>query len=76
MEDETVLGEEITPEGSAAPVYLVPLTPEEIDDREQLALEQAERLEAAEARLAARESAIAKLAALGLTEEEVSALIQ
>ncbi len=58
---------------------IVPLTPEEIAEREQMAIqaaqEQAER-EAAEAqRQANKESAKAKLAALGLSDEEVAALL-
>jgi hypothetical protein len=47
------------------------LTPEEISEREELALQiQAQQ----ESREAARISALAKLAALGLTEEEIAAL--
>lgn len=57
----------------------IPLSAEEIaqmkKDAEAAALAQAER-EAAEAeRLAAQESAKAKLAALGLSDEEVAALL-
>ena len=55
-----------------------PLTAEEILDREAIAANaEAERIarEAAEAQaLAAKESAQAKLAALGLTPEEIAAL--
>ena len=57
----------------------VPLTAEEIAEREVMAAQaEADRLarEAAEqARLEAKASAKAKLAALGLTEEEVLALL-
>ncbi len=58
---------------------IVPLTPEEIVEREALAIratqQQAER-EAIEAqRQANKESAKAKLAALGLSDEEVAALL-
>ena len=71
--------EEITPEDSIVPIYLVPLTEEELVERErQVAEAENERLameEAASAKAIAKESAIAKLAALGLTEEEVSALL-
>lgn len=74
MEDET-LGEDITPEDSVVPVYLVPLTPEEEAEREAWALEEAEREAEALAKEAAKESARAKLAALGLTPEEGVALI-
>ena len=74
MEDE-ILGEDITPEDSIVPVYLVPLSPEQEAEREQWALEYTEREQAEEAKVAAKESARAKLAKLGLTEEEVLALI-
>jgi membrane protein involved in colicin uptake len=65
------------PEGQRE--QIIPLTPAEIEEREQLAIqaaqEQAER-EAAEAqRQANKESAKAKLAALGLSETEIQALI-
>jgi hypothetical protein len=65
------------PEGERESI--VPLTAEEITEREALAIqaaqEQAER-EAAEAeRQANKESAKAKLAALGLSDEEVAALL-
>lgn len=56
-----------------------PLTPEEIAQREAdaaaAAAAEAERLAAEEAKAAAKASAIAKLAALGLTEEEAAALV-
>jgi hypothetical protein len=56
----------------------VPLTPEELQQREvdRLAYEQAEaeRLAAEAEQLALKESANAKLLALGLTEAEVAAL--
>lgn len=66
---------DITPEGSVVPVYLIPLTAEEEAEREQLAVEQAEREAEKQARISAKESAIAKLAKLGLTEEEAKAVI-
>jgi hypothetical protein len=66
---------EITPPDSVGPVYLVPLTPEEIAEREQWAIEEAERQAAEEAKVAAKEAAKAKLAKLGLTDEEVAALL-
>lgn len=57
---------------------VVPLTPEEIAEREQMALEaEAQRLaeEQAQAeREAAKISAQNKLAALGLTSEEIAAI--
>lgn len=51
-----------------------PLTAEEIADRETMVLEAQERQAEADAKVAARESALAKLAALGLTADEVAAL--
>lgn len=69
---------DITPEDSVVPVYLVELTEEEIAEREALAAqsaqEEADRIAAEEAKVAAKASAIAKLAALGLTEEEAAAI--
>lgn len=66
--------QDITTADSVVPVYLVPLTPEEEAEREQWAADQVAR-EAAEAeRAAARESAHAKLADLGLTDDEIAAL--
>jgi DNA-binding NarL/FixJ family response regulator len=51
-----------------------PLTEDEISDRQAMQVQaQAEQAEA-EAKVAARESALAKLAALGLTADEVAAL--
>jgi DNA-binding NarL/FixJ family response regulator len=50
------------------------LTADEITSRQQVALENQELLDALEAKIAARQSALAKLAALGLTEEEIAAL--
>lgn len=67
--------QDITPAGSAGPVYLVPLSPEEEAEREALASAELERKAAEEAKVAAKEAAKAKLAALGLTDEEVAAII-
>lgn len=67
--------QDITPADSYGKVYLVPLTPEEIAEREQWAKDEEARLAAEEAKIAAKEAAKAKLAKLGLTEEEVAALI-
>ena len=59
---------------------IIPLTPEEITQREvdaaAFAIEQAEREAAAEADAEAKASGIAKLLALGLTESEANALIK
>ena len=54
--------------------YERPLTAEEIADREAMALEAQARQAEQDAKAAARESALAKLAALGLTEAEIAAL--
>lgn len=54
--------------------YERPLTAEEIADREAMALEAQARQADQDAIAAARESALAKLAALGLTTEEIAAL--
>ena len=58
---------------------VVPLTPEEIAQREAdaaaFAEAEAARLAEAEAAAAAKASALSKLAALGLTEEEAKALV-
>ena len=62
---------DITPEDSFGPVYLIELT--EVELAEQQAEHEAQ--EAAKvARETVRESALAKLAALGLTEEELATL--
>jgi hypothetical protein len=57
----------------------IPLSAEELAQREadKLAFEaaEAERLAAEAAKAAAKESAITKLEELGLTEEEISALV-
>jgi TctA family transporter len=59
---------------------VVPLTAEEIAQREAdaaaFAVAEAERIAAAEAAAAAKASGIAKLLALGLTEEEANALVK
>jgi hypothetical protein len=59
---------------------IVPLTAEEIAQREAdsaaFAVAEAERIAAAEAAAAAKASGIAKLLALGLTEDEANALVK
>ena len=62
---------DITPEDSVVPVFLEEPTDEEIAERQA---EYEAREEAQAAREAVRESALAKLAALGLTEEELATL--
>ena len=58
---------------------IVPLTAEEIAQREAdaaaFAVAEAERIAAAEAAAEAKASGIAKLLALGLTEDEANALV-
>jgi len=58
---------------------IVPLTAEEIAERDAMAIEAQAEQEAREAeeaaKVAAKESAIAKLTSLGLTEEEALALV-
>ncbi len=70
--------EEITPKDSMVPVYLVPPTKSEIAELQKLAQEEAAReaeFKAEEAKKQkSRESAIAKLAKLGLTPDEVQAI--
>jgi hypothetical protein len=76
---EQNLGIDITPEDSVVPVYLVELTEKEIAEREQLAVQEAERIENEERaeleRKKSIQSALEKLAKLGLTEEEAKAII-
>jgi DNA-binding NarL/FixJ family response regulator len=50
------------------------LTADEIAEREAMALEAAQREAEQQAKIEARESALAKLAALGLTADEIAAL--
>lgn len=63
---------DITPEGSVAPIYLVPLTSEEVDERQQVVAQQEAE---ARSKSDAIQSAMAKLSKLGLTEEEARAII-
>lgn len=67
------------PEGHPDKVQIIPLTDEEIVEREaqaaQAAIEQAQREQEEAERLVNKESAKAKLAALGLSEAEINALI-
>lgn len=66
------------PEGHPEREKSIPLTPEELAEREALAaqaeLDRLEREAAEQARLEAEASAKAKLEALGLTPEEIAAL--
>jgi hypothetical protein len=67
--------EDITPEDSACPIYRVPI-PEEMQVEMDRLNAEAERVkEEEDSRELARQSALAKLAKLGLTEEEAKAVI-
>jgi len=69
---------DITPEDSVVPIYLEILSEKEqaFRDAELLAIqEQQTQIEAdIEAKALARQSALSKLAALGLTQEEIDSL--
>ena len=65
---------ELTFDAATGEVTERPLTAEEIADRETMQTEYEARQAEADAKVAARESALAKLAALGLTADEVAAL--
>jgi len=67
--------QEITPEDSVVPVYLEPLTPEQEADRAAWHQESLDRAKAEQAKADARKTAEAKLAKLGLTPDEIAALI-
>jgi DNA-binding NarL/FixJ family response regulator len=70
MEEPTAL--EI--DGITGESIIRPLTPEELAEREAMQAE-LEAIQAdQDAKIAARQSALAKLAALGLTEDEIAAL--
>jgi hypothetical protein len=75
---EQAFGIDITPEDSVVPIYLVELTEEEVAEREQLAAQEAQRIKDQERaeleRKEAIQSALDKLAKLGLTEEEAKAI--
>lgn len=70
--------EEITPEDSIVPVYLVPMTALQIAELATLAQQEAAREAELEAQAAnhekTRNSAIAKLKNLGLTPDEAEAI--
>lgn len=70
---------DITPDDSVVPIYLVELTPEEIAERELLAQQEAERLLAEQQaeldRQNAIKSAAEKLEKIGLTVNEIQAVI-
>lgn len=67
-------GENITPEESVVPIYLVPPTEEEVAERRTLGEESTQKMLEEEAKVVAKEAALAKLAKLGLTEEEARAV--
>jgi hypothetical protein len=63
--------EDITPEGSVAPVYLIPLTDEEVAELEA---HNESMIADAAAQEAIKKAAADKLAALGLTIDELKVL--
>jgi hypothetical protein len=69
---------DITPEDSIVPIYLEVFTEEEqaVIDADMLATQEQQEQHKAEleAKALARQSALAKLADLGLTQEEIEAL--
>ena len=64
----------LTFDGSTGEVTERPLTADEISQHKAIRAEAEAEQAAADAKVAARESALAKLAALGLTADEVAAL--
>ena len=69
------LGEDITPEDSIVPIYLVPLTDEEQISRDEWNDYIISRDLEFEKKEIAKESALSKLEKLGITQEELSALL-
>jgi hypothetical protein len=69
MADEKLI--EVIADAATGEVIELELSPERVAE---LQVEQAASLQAKEAQQAVRASALAKLAALGLTEEEIAAL--
>jgi flagellar biosynthesis/type III secretory pathway protein FliH len=67
------------PEGHPDRVQIIPLTDEEIAERDaqaaQAAIEQEEREAAEAAKAAAKAAAMSKLEKLGLTQDEITALL-
>lgn len=66
---------DITPPESEGPVYSVEPTPEQIADLEKWQKEAEERELLETQKAAAREKALSKLEKLGITQEELSALL-
>lgn len=64
---------EITPEGSVVPVYRAQVTPEQEAEQKRWAEEAAAREAKEAAAIEHRTNAIAKLAELGLTVDEIEA---
>jgi DNA-binding NarL/FixJ family response regulator len=61
-------------DGSTGLETIRELTPDEVQEREELAQKAEANLADIEAKQSARASALAKLVALGLTEDEIAAL--
>lgn len=66
---------DITPEDSLGQVFLVPLTEDEIAEREEAAMVEKTIEEIEAEKQAAKDSAILKLTKIGLTEEEAKAIV-
>lgn len=70
---------DITPENSIVPVFLIQLTDKEISDMDAFIIQENNNRAIAEdlaaTKEASRQSAISKLSALGITEEEISAML-
>ena len=69
------ISENITPEDSVVPIYRETMTPEEEFVRSEVYAVFLASEEAVQAQEEARKSALIKLSALGLTEEEARAVI-
>lgn len=65
---------EITPDDSVVPVFLQPLTKLEEEERSQRLSEEQARLASLENQLIVKSAALAKLAKLGFTPEEIQAI--
>jgi hypothetical protein len=63
---------DITPKNSIVPIYLQELTEEELAQRE---IDAVARQAEEDAKVVVRDSALTKLQALGLTEDEIKALV-
>lgn len=74
-DDQFTDGEVITPEGSVVEIYLTPLTDRQISEHQHLAERQRKLDEKSELTAKNRFSASEKLKYLGLTLDEISAVL-